>query len=176
MLHRFQPNPCRPRSRIRCRRIFFPTPSFDKREAPAGVSYGEVVRPSSQDRVDLLDHPSYGLAHIALEDGLKLPQQCRSLLHLGHKPEDSLTIPRMALSIDFIRFVSFTNCDSSCSGLTFPLVGLFPTEYISLFSLDIRVEDLHLLAVEPFRHTNKTGDGCPSPASHCYLLDSKRLY
>jgi hypothetical protein len=82
----------------------------------------------------------------------------------------------MALSIDFHSLRFLRECDSSYRGLTFPLVGLFLTENISLFSLDTRVEDLHLLAVEPVRRTNKTGDGCPSPASHCYLLDSKRLY
>jgi len=62
------------------------------------VSYSKVVHPSSQDRINLLDHPAYGLALKTLEDGLELSQQCRSLLHLGHKlsPPFSFTTAHQA--------------------------------------------------------------------------------
>jgi len=45
---------------------------------------------------------------------------------------DSLTIPRMALSIDFRGSVSFPPDYPSYRTLTFVLVGLTPTEYTSL--------------------------------------------
>src|SRR5438309_6421227 len=37
-------------------------PIFDHRKAPARVSHGKVVHPSSQDRIDQFDHPAYRLA------------------------------------------------------------------------------------------------------------------
>ena len=55
---------------------------------------------------------------------------------LSLQPDDLLTIPGMALSIDFMRFVSSTQCNPSYRVLTFALVGLLPTGYISLL-LDI---------------------------------------
>src|SRR5664279_1525970 len=48
------------------------------------------------------------------------------------RPNDSLTIPRMALSIDFRGSVSFPPGYPSYRTLTFVLVGLPPTEYTSL--------------------------------------------
>ena len=54
---------------------------------------------------------------------------------LALRPGDSLTIPRMALSVGFIRFVSSTNATQATGSLTFPPVGLSPTEHASL-SLD----------------------------------------
>ena len=51
------------------------------------------------------------------------------------RPGDSLTIPRMALSVGFIRFVSSTNATQATGSLTFSPVGLSPTEHAS-FSLD----------------------------------------
>src|SRR5215471_10968509 len=51
------------------------------------------------------------------------------------RPGDSLTIPRMALSVGFIRFVSSTNATQATGSLTLSPVGLSPTEHAS-FSLD----------------------------------------
>src|SRR5450432_1402368 len=51
---------------------------------------------------------------------------------LSLRPNDSLTIPRMALSIDFRGSVSFPPGYPSYRTLTFVLVGLTPTEYTSL--------------------------------------------
>ncbi len=62
---------------------------------------------------------------------------------LSLRPDDSLTIPKMALSIGFIRFVSSTNTIPATRVLTVALVGLFPTECASL-RLDARMK--HILA------------------------------
>jgi hypothetical protein len=51
---------------------------------------------------------------------------------LSLRPDDSLTIPKMALSIGFIRFVSSANAILATGVLTLALVGLPPTEYASL--------------------------------------------
>ena len=51
---------------------------------------------------------------------------------LALRPGDSLTIPRMALSIGFIRFVSSTNATHATGLLTVTPVGLSPTEHASL--------------------------------------------
>src|ERR1017187_2299707 len=51
---------------------------------------------------------------------------------LSLRPNDSLTIPRMALSIDFRSSVSFPPGYPSYRTPTFVLVGLTPTEYTSL--------------------------------------------
>ena len=57
------------------------------------------------------------------------------------RPDDSLTIPRMALSIDFRDSVSFLLTIQATGPLTLALAGLTPAEYTS-FTLDIRrVED-----------------------------------
>ena len=51
---------------------------------------------------------------------------------LSLRPGDSLTIPRMALSIGFIRFVSSADAIQATGLLTFAPVGLTPTEHASL--------------------------------------------
>jgi hypothetical protein len=51
---------------------------------------------------------------------------------LSLRPGDSLTIPRMALSVGFIRFVSSTNATQATGHLTITPVGLSPTEHASL--------------------------------------------
>ena len=51
---------------------------------------------------------------------------------LALRPGDSLTIPRMALSIGFLRFVSSTDAIQATGLLTIALVGLTPTEHASL--------------------------------------------
>ena len=51
---------------------------------------------------------------------------------LSLRPGDSLTIPRMALSVGFIRFVSSTNATQATGLLTLTPVGLSPTEHASL--------------------------------------------
>ena len=51
---------------------------------------------------------------------------------LALRPGDSLTIPRMALSIGFISFVSSTNAIQATGLLTLAPVGLTPTEQTSL--------------------------------------------
>jgi hypothetical protein len=56
---------------------------------------------------------------------------------LSLRPDDSLTIPRMALSIDFQDLVSFLLTIQATGPLTLALAGLNPAEYASL-TLDIR--------------------------------------
>jgi hypothetical protein len=51
---------------------------------------------------------------------------------LALRPGDSLTIPWMALSVSFIRFVSSTDATRATRLLTLALVGLTPTEHTSL--------------------------------------------
>ena len=51
---------------------------------------------------------------------------------LSLRPGDSLTIPRMALSVGFIRFVSSTDATQAKGLLAFTPVGLTPTEHASL--------------------------------------------
>ena len=51
---------------------------------------------------------------------------------LALRPGDLLTVPRTALSIDFISFVSFTNAIQATGLLTLTLMGLTPTEHASL--------------------------------------------
>src|SRR5215510_9557556 len=48
------------------------------------------------------------------------------------RPGDSLTIPRMALSVSFIHFVSSADATDATELLTPTLVGLTPTEHVSL--------------------------------------------
>src|SRR5215467_3934888 len=68
--------------------------------------------------------------------GLRIIFLSRPLLgSLALRPGDSLTIPRMALSVGFIRFVSSTNATQATGSLTLSPVGLSPTEHAS-FSLD----------------------------------------
>ncbi len=56
---------------------------------------------------------------------------------LSLRPDDSLTIPRMAMSIDFQDLVSFLLTIQATGPLTLALAGLTPAEYTSL-TLDIR--------------------------------------
>jgi len=51
---------------------------------------------------------------------------------LALQPGDSLTIPRMALSVGFIRLVSSADATQATGLLTLALVGLTPTEHASL--------------------------------------------
>ena len=51
---------------------------------------------------------------------------------LALRPGDSLTIPKMALSVGFIRFVSSTDATRATGLLTLALVGLTPTEHVRL--------------------------------------------
>jgi hypothetical protein len=51
---------------------------------------------------------------------------------LSLRPGDLLTIPRMALSVGFIRFVSFTDATPATKLPTVALVGLTPTEHACL--------------------------------------------
>jgi len=51
---------------------------------------------------------------------------------LALRPGDSLTIPKMALSVGFIRFVSSTDATQAKELLTLTPVGLTPTEHVSL--------------------------------------------
>ena len=51
---------------------------------------------------------------------------------LALRPGDSLTIPRMALSVGFIRFVSSTDTTQATGILTPTPVGLSPTEHVGL--------------------------------------------
>src|SRR6266852_2925094 len=49
---------------------------------------------------------------------------------LALRPDDSLAIPKMALSVGFIRFVSSTDATLATGLLTLTLVGLIPTEHV----------------------------------------------
>jgi len=51
---------------------------------------------------------------------------------LSLRPGDSLTVPRTALSVGFIRFVSFTNATQATGFRLFPRWDLSPTEHASL--------------------------------------------
>jgi hypothetical protein len=51
---------------------------------------------------------------------------------LSLRPGDSLTIPKMALSVGFIRFVSSPDATQATGLLTLALVGLTPTEHACL--------------------------------------------
>ena len=51
---------------------------------------------------------------------------------LALRPGDSLTIPRMALSVGSIRFVSSPDATQATGFLALTLVGLTPTEHVSL--------------------------------------------
>ena len=51
---------------------------------------------------------------------------------LSLRPGDSLTAPRAALSVGFIRFVSSANATQATGLLTLTPVGLSPTEHASL--------------------------------------------
>ena len=67
--------------------------------------------------------------------GLGLRNQILSRPPLGSRvlrPGDSLTIPKMALSVGFIRFVSSTDATRATGFLTFTLVGLTPTEHVCI--------------------------------------------
>src|SRR3954451_23002246 len=59
------------------------------------------------------------------------------LRSLSLRPDDSLTIPSMALSIDFQDLVSFLLTIQATGPLTLAPAGLTPAEYTSL-KLDIR--------------------------------------
>src|SRR3954451_6963178 len=54
------------------------------------------------------------------------------LRSLSLRPDDSLTIPRMALSIDFQDLVSFLLTIQATGPLTLALAGLTPAEYPAL--------------------------------------------
>ena len=54
---------------------------------------------------------------------------------LSLRPGDSLTAPRAALSVGFIRFVSSTDTTQATGLLTFTPAGLSPAEHAS-FLLD----------------------------------------
>ncbi len=51
---------------------------------------------------------------------------------LALRPGDSLTIPKMALSVGLFRFVSSTGSTQAKGILAFTPVGLTPTEHVSL--------------------------------------------
>jgi hypothetical protein len=51
---------------------------------------------------------------------------------LALRPGDLLTIPRMALSVGFIRFVSSTDATQATGILTPTPMGLSPTEHVCL--------------------------------------------
>ena len=57
-------------------------PALDKRKAPTGVPYREVVHPAPQDRVDQFDHLTYRLALVPPEDFHELRQYRRPLFQL----------------------------------------------------------------------------------------------
>src|SRR5215469_3172778 len=75
-------------------------------------------------------HAAFALSTGARPLRRKVSRSPMRLLPL--RPNDSLTIPRMALSIDSRGSVSFPPGYPSYRALTFALVGLPPTEYTSL--------------------------------------------
>jgi hypothetical protein len=70
---------------------------------------------------------------------------------LSLRPGDSLTIPRMALSVGFIRFVSFANATQATGALTLAPVGLTPTERASLGWTHNRTCDFHRIRLSSGR-------------------------
>jgi hypothetical protein len=52
---------------------------------------------------------------------------------LALRPGDSLTIPKMAWSVGFLRFVSSTEATQATGLLTVTPVGLAPTDHASLY-------------------------------------------
>ena len=58
--------------------LFYPV--SDVGETPARVADGEVLDPTPQNRMDLLDHPAHGLRTRGPEDRFELAQQGRPLL------------------------------------------------------------------------------------------------
>jgi hypothetical protein len=71
---------------------------------------------------------------------------------LSLRPDGSLTIPRMALSIDFPDSVSFLLTIQATGPLTFALAGLTPAEYTSL--------DWTYLDAHPCQYTLSYPWGC----------------
>jgi hypothetical protein len=53
---------------------------------------------------------------------------------LSLRPGDSLTAPRAALSVGFIRFVSSTDTTQATGLLTLTPAGLSPAEHASFFA------------------------------------------
>ena len=83
------------------------------------------------------------------------------LRSLSLRPDDSLTIPRMALSIDFQDSVSFLLTIQATGPLTLALAGLTPTEYTSL-TLDIR-------SCLPFRYPESSARPSETTGSPAWL-------
>ena len=63
---------------------------------------------------------------------------------LALRPGDSLTIPKMALSGGFLRFVSSTEAPQATGVLTLLPVGLSPTEQASLLDALVRNNSIQL--------------------------------
>jgi len=57
---------------------------------------------------------------------------------LSLRPGDSLTAPRAALSVGFVRFVSSTNATQATGFRLFPRWDSPPTEHASLSLVDLR--------------------------------------
>jgi hypothetical protein len=99
---------------------------------------------------------------------------------LSLRPGDSLTIPRMALSVGFIRFVSSANATQATGSLTITPVGLPPTEHASprwshfgqkysrggILSEDFRNNTCRELISEAFLETMPVEDQIPKVHSH----------
>ena len=78
--------------------------------------------------------PRHAMLPLPRMRGLGLRSQSFSRPPVGSlalRPGDSLTIPRMALSVGSIRFVSSTDATQATRLLTLTLVGLPPTEHAS---------------------------------------------
>jgi hypothetical protein len=74
-------------------------PELNVGKTSARVPYRKVVHPTPQNWIDKFNHPPYGLADISLKDFLKLLQERRPLLQLGHvlSPPRSLTAANPAI-------------------------------------------------------------------------------
>src|SRR5258708_23482814 len=83
-----------------------------------------------------LGQPAPCHAAFAPKEGARPPDLyfvSRPLLgSLSLRPGDLLTIPKMALSVGFIRFVFSTDTTQAKGLLTFAPVGLSPTEHVCL--------------------------------------------
>src|SRR5258708_239160 len=83
-----------------------------------------------------LGQPAPCHAAFAPKEGARPPDLyfvSRPLLgSLSLRPGDLLTIPKMALSVGFIRFVFSTDMTQAKGLLTFTPVGLLPTEHVCL--------------------------------------------
>jgi len=92
-------------------------PGLHITETPAGMADPKIVDPASQNRVDQLDHPIYGLGLKATKDFLELLQKCRSRLHSRRYVRSPLTSQGFyPAEVKSQKTEAFITCQVSLSG------------------------------------------------------------